>query len=1219
MSTSCKQVNAFPIKVSELGYYSDLKKNDIFLVVESGSAGPAGSLYSRHTKLMDILSSSRDYNLIYSGSFSGNFYGKHFGDFKGTHTGSFTGSFRGDIETTYPVANVKTFGAKGDGITDDRQAIQKAIDYIISKRKGIVYFPSGNYKLNTKTDITIYLCSCLNVINNIESDPVQIIFKGDGAGQSRLFTNVKPTSTTGPQTDSSTTPNYNPYVYSTILYFNGFFVNSSVENLKFEYTNYSQESDPNLVTHAVRAISLPDQTISSTGDYDNSIKNFTIKECHFRNLSEGTSTCVDGLTILNNIFSNPSGSAGYYNYNIPDNDYVSKINLKYYGIRCVSNNSCVSKNTIVVNNLWYGFDDFHKYPKDLRTLGLTQSPIKYPYSNPEGSSLCSGLVIGSSRGWVINGNIINNAGRAGIYIWRHLGYNLPSSIKDLANIYYPNETAYGSAAGCSIDHTKLDININPTPSVISNNIIDCDDFYLPLPTTSGLNSIKTTGRCGIVCYESNVSITDNSIVNVCEAGISIRNNTICLNTEKTFISSSLKNVSIQNNVIQMPNVLPISRPNGCNGNIFSGINLQGCFNPIVTNNIVLCPSRKTPVPNPSYNPTGIGGDVGKDPFPALNVANTISINFNDRPLWWKSDTANYWIVRQYQYYPLHCISLLHTYGGLISNNVLKCLERPKFNLTTPTTNNDFVLVQGIYSYQCGGITFSKNILSNLNIGISYFLDPTFGYYLILNTFEDQQIFDSTISTDGCILPITSYDYRFIGKSINAQGYYPAEVSVETLAQRFNNDIYIKNSEGYLYPKQTGWHTIAFSKRDFSGKLDICTLNKFIDVNTYEGIISGSQKASYQIDYTPSTVEDYANNINLGNITQISGLYNNSILPAAQNSPIFTKIRARTTDNSYNQVNNGTYIDLYINRVPGRPEQMPIYCKLYDVKTYNSHVISNSTSSFTFSSSVVRNAIDNSYITSNYKYRIANPKDVVECKFINQGFVQAKGKMVGTGSFKGIPFTTFEGFDVSFDGRATYAVSASYASNVSPVTSNAVYTSGSRNPNDSVSKTGTTVDIKNGTTRPVTGDPNFGTINAIAVSGLPFGTDVSNNTINTSYGNVLVRYGILKIPAGKKLDWFKIQGAIKQNEYARIVPIGVFLNATPITKNVYCDWGFGTDMGYYQGTDAGNNTKSSFIVEGKAPGTFTGDVYVYMKFQIDGGASNTATRWYGYITGYYVDV
>jgi len=52
-----------------------------------------------------------------------------------------------------PVYNVKGFGAKGDGETDDTTAIQAAIDAAGESGGGIVYFPPGTYKITSPLEL----------------------------------------------------------------------------------------------------------------------------------------------------------------------------------------------------------------------------------------------------------------------------------------------------------------------------------------------------------------------------------------------------------------------------------------------------------------------------------------------------------------------------------------------------------------------------------------------------------------------------------------------------------------------------------------------------------------------------------------------------------------------------------------------------------------------------------------------------------------------------------------------------------------------------------------------------------------------------------------------------------------------------------------------------------------------------------------------------------
>lgn len=59
-------------------------------------------------------------------------------------------------------ADVTSFGAKGDGISNDTHAIQKAIDYVFARGGGVVYIPDGTYIIDP--DVSIKLKSNMSLI-----------------------------------------------------------------------------------------------------------------------------------------------------------------------------------------------------------------------------------------------------------------------------------------------------------------------------------------------------------------------------------------------------------------------------------------------------------------------------------------------------------------------------------------------------------------------------------------------------------------------------------------------------------------------------------------------------------------------------------------------------------------------------------------------------------------------------------------------------------------------------------------------------------------------------------------------------------------------------------------------------------------------------------------------------------------------------------------------
>lgn len=92
-----------------------------------------------------------------------------------TIAGAGVGTVSQSVLSTLNIFNVKNYGAKGDGSTDDTTSIKTAISDGISKGGGVIYFPAGNYIFTSTIQLPVALNSG------------QIIFKGAGMRITYLF------------------------------------------------------------------------------------------------------------------------------------------------------------------------------------------------------------------------------------------------------------------------------------------------------------------------------------------------------------------------------------------------------------------------------------------------------------------------------------------------------------------------------------------------------------------------------------------------------------------------------------------------------------------------------------------------------------------------------------------------------------------------------------------------------------------------------------------------------------------------------------------------------------------------------------------------------------------------------------------------------------------------------------------------------------------------
>src|SRR2546429_1825100 len=59
--------------------------------------------------------------------------------------------------TTGGLADVRSFGAKGDGTADDHPAIQAALEAVRAGGGGVVWFPRGHYRIGTTVAVPAVL------------------------------------------------------------------------------------------------------------------------------------------------------------------------------------------------------------------------------------------------------------------------------------------------------------------------------------------------------------------------------------------------------------------------------------------------------------------------------------------------------------------------------------------------------------------------------------------------------------------------------------------------------------------------------------------------------------------------------------------------------------------------------------------------------------------------------------------------------------------------------------------------------------------------------------------------------------------------------------------------------------------------------------------------------------------------------------------------------
>jgi len=160
--------------------------------------------------------------------------------------------------------NVQTYGAVGDGVTDDRPAIQAALNDAHRLGNATVYFGPGVYYLATSTSSN----------GQLSVSDWWSVYSIDLLGNGATLLTQQPSGS--------------------ILFAEGYWQNATIQGLTFAST------------HPITASSTAAITFSGGGQ--NAIQNWTIKNNTFQNFSRHISVAgVTGLQISNNQFLMTSG------------------------------------------------------------------------------------------------------------------------------------------------------------------------------------------------------------------------------------------------------------------------------------------------------------------------------------------------------------------------------------------------------------------------------------------------------------------------------------------------------------------------------------------------------------------------------------------------------------------------------------------------------------------------------------------------------------------------------------------------------------------------------------------------------------------------------------------------------------------------------------------------------------------------------------------------
>lgn len=401
------------------------------------------------------------------------------------------------------IANVKDYGAVGDGTADDTVAIQSAID----SSNNIIFFPSGTYKITA--NVTVPSNTTLHtydaVIKQTNYDGTATISSGTeyaglkiAAGSSNII--ITGFTIVGPFT--SATANYRSI---------GIAIEGRYDN--YYYNNTSFPNDPSVLYDRSSNIYIDKCTIKDFGQSGilaDNIDNLMISKCHIHDCGR------DGVRLY-----------GVKDFIVNDN-YIHDLTPGFVG------------EGIAPNLNVYGISA----TRVQHSTGSTGFLTDYPATE---QGIISNNVIDKCSGWkaLDTHGGVNLLFKDNVCTNQHIGIGVDEGGNSTTEGYAPpvNITLSGNKVS-NPDHTDVRAGITlysksgyPSKTIlVDNNSIDG-------------GGLEASGGAIDVSYGQNMILTSNLITNAKRAGINLRN-------------SLIENILISNN-----NIIDITKTTTdvCNG------------------------------------------------------------------------------------------------------------------------------------------------------------------------------------------------------------------------------------------------------------------------------------------------------------------------------------------------------------------------------------------------------------------------------------------------------------------------------------------------------------------------------------------------------------------------------------------------------------------------------------------------------------------------------